>query len=156
MSLMVDQVSSMGSVLRVQSQVLVMQEWKRGVTRVLLVSERDISQSKYRLLFSVPEVIVDSRKQTLAASLNMCPRTPSAHILRIGLRHFMKYAHYFTEYFMLAHAVVPRPFPPKGLGTDAEVKNCDTHRKLLGCWACGQYSTCMHSIRICVPMSVII
>ena len=38
--------------------------------KALLVSERDISQGKYRLLFSAPEAIVDSRKLMLAASLH--------------------------------------------------------------------------------------
>ena len=39
--------------------------------KVLLVSERDISQGKYKLLFTAPEAIVDSRKQTLAHHVEM-------------------------------------------------------------------------------------
>ena len=111
-----DQVSSMSNVLK-NSLVGV------GVARVgtwshkaLLVSERDISQGKYRLSLLLLKLFLTDAGNIVT---HVCSHTLSTHTCCIGLHHFMKYTKQFTEYFTQAHEVVPRPFPPppERLGT---------------------------------------
>ena len=85
--------------------------------KALLFSERDISQGKYRLLFTAADAIIDSRKQRLAALLHMpvlfCAYSPY-WITSFHEAHEI----FYGKYFMHVHASSSQAFPSlDGLGT---------------------------------------